>query len=242
MTVNLRNDDEPSLFLVKSMEPTGVTGYWYAGHGQAGFPASIPNSALASFQILITFYYRELERRYTSPSEFLFAQISFARVAALYWRRLVQALFDRQTHFRNDRIKVLRFIIEQSIDNRNFRASQFNLMTEFYTNRWVWHPQRDSLSRYYRYLLESLAENGDLTEDQQAFRIAPGAMTTLDRYEQDDLRHRDQVRQQKTLAILTGALVLVGLLQVGTAAWKEFRSETYSTIAPAGEPQRRSRQ
>lgn len=63
------------------------------------------------------------------------------------------------------------------------------------------------------FVLDSLVETSDLQANQNGYQLLAKAIATLSDFEEDERRHRDQVRNQKILAILTTALVVVGLIQ-----------------------------
>ena len=80
----------------------------------------------------------------------------------------------------------------------------------------VFHPEKDKLMRYYRIVFQSLVASGDL-EDASApwsYSLSHSALYTLDRYEETDRRHADNLRQQRILGWLTFALVLIGAGQI----------------------------
>jgi len=86
-------------------------------------------------------------------------------------------------------------------------------MNQMYGRHWRYHPENERLSRYYGILLDSLASSNDLRQDGISYQLAPQGPATLATYEEDNRKHRDQVRQQKLLGFLTLWLVIVGLLQ-----------------------------
>jgi len=96
---------------------------------------------------------------------------------------------------------------------RDFGMSSISLMSLLYSNRWVFHPEKDELIRYCSFLLSSLAASGDLIERQGTFTLAGKALATISEYEEDYRRHRDQIVLQRILAFLTVALVIVGAVQ-----------------------------
>lgn len=127
-------------------------------------------------------------------------------------------MFNRRKLFRADRMAILKFALEKTIERYDFRIGPGDAMTLLYGPRWAGHPENESFRRYYRMVLDSFVHAGDMVEVDHAFAVRPQALTTIANYEESDRRHRDAVRLQSTLMWLTAALVIVGIVQA-TVTW-----------------------
>lgn len=211
-TVYLGEIEERWRLRVESVQAECVNGYWH--ENGAGHPASVPNSLIHTFSFRIIHYYKELQLEYRSPIKFIFDQFFFGASLKLAKERCAQFFFNQRALVRRDRIQVVRLILDRTLQDRNYRTSEFGMMTMLYGPRWVQHPNYRNLANYYRIVLDSLVVSGDLSRADNAYALAPQAFVTLADFEQDEQRHRDQIRHQKVLGALTAALVVVGLLQV----------------------------
>lgn len=205
--------DEKWPFLADSSDSNGLHGRWWSGAAY-DLPGCLSFSSIGSRRIEITHYIGLYEFTHTSPVNFLASELLGVPWLSIAKDKVDQALFNKRRLVRADRINVLRITLEESIRRREFSISSSNLMSLLYSNRWIFHPDKDSLLRYCSFLLGSLASSGDLVDRQGSFTLAPKALVTISEYEEDHRRHRDQLIQQWILAGLTVALVVVGVAQV----------------------------
>lgn len=209
------------IFYASSVSKDGLTGFWYDEHDAMSWPASIPNKLLRHEEIAIQHYFGELEISYNSAPRFFFATVCFQPWVMLARERTARALYNRKKLFRADRKAVLRFMIDETINNAEFRVDAWGVMAFLLGRRVVEHPDNDSIRNYYRLLLMSLADTGDLVNEGGVFRIAPRAFTTIAQIEESDRRHSDNVNLQGRLVWLTAFLFVVGLLQAWVTWYRD---------------------
>jgi hypothetical protein len=212
-SVYLGDSDEPRKFVVQRINNFGLSGLWFNDPAQVGNAASIPYDCLKQFDLVIVYYLDELEFLYTSAPGFILKQVSIAPYLSLLQERFIRFLYNKRRLFRSDRIKVLTNILEETLNDDVIGVTASGLLRDLYGHRWILHPDNENLHRYYQLLLDSLVESNDLVRQTGYYTVTPNALTTLAAYEEDDRRHRDQMRQQKVLAFLTLSLVFVGFVQ-----------------------------
>lgn len=208
-------------FLVRGANKFGVDGLWYEDDATQGVPTSIPTSNISDYRPRITQYFGEMEIAYDSYAEFVLYQIFRLPNIFRVRRRIARFFFQRRHLIREDRIRVLQLLVDETIREANEEIhgrgfvwfSAPAIMYRLYGPYYDLHPQFEELRRYYRVLLDSLVESGDLVNELASYRISARSMMTLANYAEDDRRHRDQVRQQGILGVLTFALVAVGAAQ-----------------------------
>ena len=110
-------------------------------------------------------------------------------------------------------MSVLQMVLDQTYRRHDFSVGPGGLMNQIYGDRWARHPDNGQVHGYYRLLLESLVDSGDLTMENHAYHLNPRALSTLAQFEEDNRKHRDLVNLQRIIAGLTFALVVVGLIQ-----------------------------
>jgi hypothetical protein len=212
--LTMGDDTVPRRFLAKGLERHHVKGLWFEERGRLVLRCRIRNEMLEkATSFCVKHYIRGYVLEYHSPIEFILKDILAYRWWVIWPDRTIQFLFNRRKLLREDRIQVLRLFVEKTIEENDFRAGRTGVMSMLYSDRWVRHPEQKTLSEYYHLLLQSLTESGELAMKSYDYVITPKALTTLSRHEEEDRRHKDQVRQQIILSSLTFALVAVGCFQ-----------------------------
>lgn len=210
--IQIGDSEEKWPFLAEASTAYGLEGQWWDGDAYK-IPCCLSFAGIGLRRIEITHYISVYEFTSASPFKFLLAELSAYHWLYIAKDRIRQAIFNRKKLVRADRIQVLRIALENSVKVRDFSMSPTTLMSLLYSNRWVFHPDKDTLIRYCSFLLSSLAASGDLIEQQGIYTLAGKALATISEYEEDYRRHRDQILLQRILAILTVALVMVGAVQ-----------------------------
>lgn len=201
----------------------GLQGLWFEGIGQGGFESSVPFSSIPEFGLRFEHHYKGFHFSYTTPIAFLLHH--FFNVASLYrvYNWLAQLAFNRKRLVREGRVSILRFIHERTLDDRDFRTSSIDLMTQMFSLRWVMHPDRSRTQGHYSLILRSLLLDGDLESVGNSYRLSPKALSTLATFEEEDRRHAENRRRQTILAFLTFALILIGIPQAIAAAIQAYQ-------------------
>jgi hypothetical protein len=210
-----KDDERPPL--ITGVYPEGLKGLWFNNDrnpGERGLDMCIPNSKIPYFTLSIMHFLDETSKVYKSAFKFIVFQWLFVPYVLLYVGRARQFLFNRRKLARDDRIDVLRHIYLKTLHDREYKTGSIGLASEVYGYRWLYHPEKRSIQNHYELVLNSLEKSGDLEISDYMFRLAPGALTTLAAYEEEERRHKDNVRLQAFLLFLTLALVLVETLNL----------------------------
>lgn len=217
-TVSLGDNNDRRLFLVESIQDQGMSGLWFDEHGTP-YQASIGNLALCQFVFLASHYIREIELRYDSAIEFVLHQRLGWGWVKLAQYRFGKLLYNQTRLVRADRIKVLQHILEHTIADRDYRASDWEIMENLYGHRWVLHRDNLNLITYYSLVLDSLVETRDLVEENNTYTVGPRAIDTLARHEEDERRHRDSSKLQRRIVFLTFCLAVIAAVQAYVSAF-----------------------
>ncbi|WP_246132822.1 hypothetical protein [Devosia ginsengisoli] len=210
-------------YVVLSINQRGYDCYYFDPETRARTEEIVPFERLSRLHVRVRQYYREIQIDYQSASEFLTYQA--LGLPWIFWlrERIAQAAFNRQKLVRAERNRMVRLFLEKSLETPGYSATAISVLSELHGDRWVLHPDNAPVMAYYDLLLDSLVSSGHLSNHQGQYVLEPAALALLDAFEQDERHHNDMVRQQRLLAGLTGALVLIGALQAGAAilsAWK----------------------
>jgi hypothetical protein len=211
--VEFGDEVAPRSFLVKSLDEQRINGLWYPAGSDRPLKASFPKERVCDYDILITHYLAELEIKYTSAIIFLIHHHLRIGHFKLARERIARLMYSQRGLAREKCIEILRMLVEMVFKQGRTRISSWIILETLYGTRLVHHSDFLPLQRYYEFILGSLLASGELTKDNVFYQVAPKALATLAAFEEDDRRHRDQVRQQKVIGFLTLALVGVGLLQ-----------------------------
>jgi len=205
-------------FYVKSICSGGYETCYWADEESDGFDVSFPIGNLKSYNIRYTFYFQELELVYTNELRFLWGVLTFQNLRKLWARKLQQKRFNRRNLESASRLEVLRWCRDERIYRDSHAFSHYSFLSSKHGTRWVCHPQKDELLRYYRWIMNSLVESGDLRDTGPLrYELAPKGLVTIIDAEREERRHLDNICHQARLGRLTYALVFVGLLQVGVS-------------------------
>ena len=201
----------------------GVLGkYWE--RNKAYGEVCIPFSLLKEYELDITHFLGIYDLKYSSFLQYFLEGIIPVDRVKILLGKVQQFLFNQKELVRSERIEVLKLILEESLDARNYEITSISLSTLLYTQKWVFHPDKGRQLEYNKLLLESLAETGDLEKCDVGFKLASKALATISQYEEDQKKHRENVGQAKAMKWLTIALIFVGLVQAGVTLYGIFQS------------------
>ena len=218
--VHIRSRESDLDVLVEGILPEGVS-------GQALFEFRFQNECIVSWQNLkgltieFTNYIGPYEFRYTNVLRFLISEILGLFRYIIYRNKIEQFFFNRRRLAITEQMEALRMIIDRTINDPQYRTSPMAFIADIYSQRVISHPDFDRLNAYTRLLLDSLVQSGDLRIDNGMYVLEPTALVSLSQYEVEERKHHDTIRQQCLLGWLTFALVLVGIVQLIVAYFKD---------------------
>jgi len=126
---------------------------------------------------------------------------------------------------RKDSIELLKFMLNNQLDQQDpqLRSSVSNstkgiglydLMTKMHTPRWLDHPNSARQKQKLEMHLKSLVRSENLEWDNKhQYIVTEKALQTIEKYEEDERRHKDIVRVQVIIASLTAIIALITLFQ-----------------------------
>ncbi|MBP2563399.1 hypothetical protein J2857_006198 [Neorhizobium galegae] len=222
--VYLRDSEQVPRFLVNDRDVRGLIGKRSNDGRNFTEEDVLPVSELADYSLWVQHYYRGWTFYHDGMPSFFWNHVTHYPFFRVGLDRLVQSRFNKQLLTRMDRFKVLEHITDQTIKDRDFRTSPFDLMTEFYTARWVHRPDKDELLTYYTLLLEALEETQDLQAYNHGHRygLKPKALNTITDFALEERRHNENRNIQIGIVALTVILLIVGAAQAVAAVWEAF--------------------
>jgi hypothetical protein len=222
--IRLGTRDENFMFSSKAILTNGLEGRCFF-EGNSGADASLPNNQIAKMKFEIIHHYKEFNFTTASPALFIAARIVRYPFFAACSHRVAQFLFNRRRLARQDRIAILRYIFDRTIQDPDFHTSRFDLPSNIYGMRFWGRDDHDSHLSYYGIVLDSLLESADLRKVEHGYALTPKAVATLDAHETQQERHSDNIRIQRTIAAITVVLAILAAAQVVTTVWQELRPD-----------------
>lgn len=208
---------------IRDIDGAEVRGKW--SHDGKNFTEdrSIPLTDLSSYTLYVQHYYRGWTFYTVGMPKFLRYRLSCWPWIRVKFDRFAQSRFNKKELTRQDRMKVLEYILAETIKERAFTTHPTRLLTHFYSARWVHRPDMEELQTYYALLLEALKESGDLLSAEHAgFKLAPKALNSVTAFAVEERRHNDNRNIQTGLLWLTIALTAVGVVQAGVAVYEQW--------------------
>lgn len=225
----LGHGKETKSFGISGRDKARYTGIYFPYAYGGGRIGKIPVSKVHRYKVQIRHYLKGYEFRTDSPFLFLLQQLVGYSWIRIWQDRIAQYLFNRRRLSRRDRIEILRMFVVKTTENPQFRTNSTDLVVDLHSLRTFSHPARDSMIGYYRLILQSFKDAGDLVLEEHSYRLSGQGVATLAQYELEDRRFRENLNQQKQITRLTVAIVLVGLLQ----AFVTYASTSAAPAPPA---------
>lgn len=201
--------------LLQSKMKKGYGSFLWVGE-EKGKDATILLSSLknetTSFEI--THYFRGYQFTYTSQFKYILSRLFFKHKLVQIKDRLSQSVFNRKTLVRSERMELLSYLVERTVEDPKFTTDCMYIGMHLHSNKWFYHPKRQEHQSHFRLLLDSLVASGDLTKKSCLYSVTGQALVTLSEYERDQQKHQDNVNNAKTAHALTKALILVGSLGI----------------------------
>lgn len=208
---------------IREIDENEVRGKWSLDGNNFTEDRAIPLAELPSYTLYVQHYYRGWTFYSVGLPKFLRYRWSCWPWICVKLDRFRQSRFNKKVLPRLDRMKVLSYIMRETIKDRNFQTRPTDLLTKFYTVRWVHRPDKEELMTYYTFLLDSLKVSEDLAEaEHHGYRMNPKALNTITSFDLEEQRHNDNRNIQTGLLWLTIALTAVGIVQAGAAAYEQW--------------------
>ncbi len=215
---SVRIDDAANpYFWARSMEGAILRGKRWDGHSFAtDFELNYTDIDPATIQIL--HYYGLSEVRYRGMHDVartwffpvLYLKIHLQRLLS----RIQQYVFNMRSLERVERLRILKLLRDRHVDNGH-PLSVIDVMTELNSLMWVLHPNRDTEQRKVELHLESLCESGELGKQNHRYVVTGRTISTIEKFEEDERRHRENTRIQWAMVGLTLMIALLTLVQAG---------------------------
>lgn len=169
----------------------------------------------SEYSLEIEHYYKGYQFNYSDPGKFLLANFCRWHRWVIFRDRSSQKRFNRQQLIRAERMDLLQYLVERSIQQPRAKFDPLFLGMQLYTKKWFYHPEKDQHKEHLKLLLESFVESGDLKREDGGYVLSGKALETLSNHDLEQQKHQDDLAIGKVGNNLTWAIVGVGLLGIG---------------------------
>lgn len=212
-------DREGSPYFVATGYKKGtLTGLKWNGNSYAN-EDNIELSELEGFEFRVTHFYGLSDVRYSSIYDITWHYFTKLVYIKIHLYRALSSIseyfFNKKKLVTKRRMELLQFMLDDQMDRDHDGIRIIDLMTKLYSIRWVLHPSGDDQQRRLEIYLDSLVESGELRQVNHEYVVTGKAISTIERYEEEERRHIEAVKLQRWVVLLTLILVIVGLLQAG---------------------------
>ncbi len=218
-TIMVDKNKLPFLLVSGYREGRVVGKKWKSGRFSNPFEMDIEDIDIDS--VRVTHYYGLHEVLYTSVFSLTWNYISKFKYIGMrisgVFNSMNQSIFNRRQLETKRRMELLEFMIKERFERGTVNVGIVELMTKLYSIRWLYHPSRQEQKNKLKFHLESLIESGDVIFDNgsSSYRVLGKAISTIERYEEEERRHTESVRTQKRMVALTFLIAILALVQSG---------------------------
>lgn len=215
--VALDRDNEP-FFVATEFEKGLLAGLKWNGE-QYAEEHSISINDLNDGNLRITHYYGLSEVVYSSVYDLAWNYLSKIVYLKIHLYRYIssahQYYFNKNKLVTKKRMELIQFMMNDQLDREHNGIGVIDLMTKLYSIKWVLHPAGDEQQSKLELYLDSLVESGELRKVNTEYVVTGKAISTIEKYEEEERRHTEAVKLQKKMVSLTILIAFVAIVQSG---------------------------
>ncbi|WP_051692947.1 hypothetical protein [Marinobacterium lacunae] len=215
-SISLYSGDNPIL-LVNEIGEKGLIGAYFESN-EFVYNATVPFSLMDGMTVRIDHYHRLTCHIYSGIYDYIIHEwTKFYILQELYYslkNKVPQFFFNRKRIQFQTRMTILEKIITKQASAPHRTFGSLDLMTYLYGMRWYLHPKKREAREKLDLYLESFVASGELVKPVTLeYKITGKAIATLEQYQIEIAREKDNARTQKAIAILTFILALFSGVQ-----------------------------
>ena len=215
--VALDQGDSP-YFVATAIDGDFLTGLKYDGKSYSD-KATISISDLESGTLRITHYYGLSEVVYNSIYDVAwqyFTKLIYLKIYIYrYIDRTFQYFFNKRKLVTKRRMELLRLMMDDQLDRTHEGIDSLDLMSKIYSMRLFLHPSWEVQHKKLELYLDSLVLSGELKKENNEYVVTGKAISTIEKYEEDERRHTEAVKLQRKMFWLTIIAVIFAIVQSG---------------------------
>lgn len=216
-SVALDRDEKP-YFLATEISGDTLIGLTWNGRAYAN-DAEISISDLDNGSLNITHFYGLSEVNYDNIYQLAWNYLTrFVYLKIRVYEKLdssFQFLFNKRKVITKRRIDILKIMIESQMNRDHDGISSLDLLEQIYSLRMFLHPSLDLQTKKLEFYLDSLVDSGDLRKTNYQYIVNGKALSTIEKFEEDERRHTEAVKIQRKVFWLTFITMVFAIVQSG---------------------------
>lgn len=176
-------------------------------------------------KVEIRYYLHSYYTSYVGINPFIFNCITKKDYVKIKLKRAFNSVSQSLFNHRELQIKPRYELLSYLINNYGISRSEFSitsLMSGIYSLRSFGHPDRETCQSKLRMYIDSFIESGEVSNTQSGFKVNGKAIVTLELFQTEERHHKDSVRLQYGMIILTLFLAMFAAVQAGLIKLKPF--------------------
>jgi hypothetical protein len=175
--------------------------------------------------IEITHYLHNHYTTYTGINSFILHCLTKKDFIKVKLKRLLNSIAQSRFNNRELQIKPRYELLSYLIDNHGISQKKFSitsLISDIYTLRFFGHPDREQCQNKLRMYVDSFVESGEVSKIEGGYKVNGKAIVTLELFQTEERRHKDSVKLQYSMVLLTFLLSILASIQAGLIKLKPF--------------------
>lgn len=179
----------------------------------------IPISEIDLNDFSVTHYYGLSEVIYNSIYDVAWNYITKYVYIKIHIYRYInstsQYFFNKKKLVTKKRMDLLKFMMNDQLDRDHNGISSFYLLKKIYSTRLFLHPDWEIQQQKLDLYLDSLVKSKDLEIINNEYVVTGVAISTIERYEEEERRHSEAVKLQRRMFWLTFVALIFAFVQTG---------------------------
>jgi len=167
----------------------------------------------------ITHYYGLSEITYDSIYDVAFHYLTKLIYIKIHIVRYIdstfQYFFNKRKLVTKKRMDLLRFMMDDQLDRTHDGIDSLDLMSKIYSTRLFLHPSWEVQYKKLEFYLDSLVSSGEIEKVNNNYVVTGKAISTIEKYEEEERRHTEAVKLQRKMLWLTIIAVIFAIVQSG---------------------------
>lgn len=215
--IALDQGDSP-YFVATGIDGDVLTGLKYDGNSYAA-KATISISDLMDGTLRITHYYGLSEITYDSIYDVAFHYVTrliYIKIRIYrYIDKTFQYFFNKRKLISKRRMDLLRFMMDDQLDRTHKGIGSLDLLSKLFSMRLFLHPSFDVQHEKLELYLDSLVASGEIDKINNEYVVTGKAISTLEKYEEEERRHTEAVKLQRKMFWLAIIALIFAIVQSG---------------------------
>ena len=178
----------------------------------------VPLSEVNLKTIEITHYLHNFYFTYVGINAFIWHSLTQKDLIKIKFKRLLNSISQSLFNRRELQIKPRYELLSYLVDNYGVAQMEFSLTSlssDIYSLRFFGHPDRVTCQSKLRMYIDSFIASGEVNATQSGYKVNGKAIVTLEQFQTEERRHKDSVKLQYSMVLLTFILAALASIQAG---------------------------